>query len=64
MTLPSLPGSVLRMIDLAEAQPRSADLTLPRLRGPRPPAQTEALAEAPAVVDERFAVPQILGEEA
>ena len=26
--------------------------------------QTEALAEAPAVVDERFAVPQILGEEA
>lgn len=32
------------MIDLAEAQPRSADLTLPRLRGPRPPAQTEALA--------------------
>ena len=26
--------------------------------------QAEALAEAPAVVDERFAVPQILGEEA
>ena len=26
--------------------------------------QTEALAEAPAVVDERFAVPPILGEEA
>lgn len=25
--------------------------------------QAEALAEAPAVVDERFAVPQILGEE-
>jgi aspartyl-tRNA(Asn)/glutamyl-tRNA(Gln) amidotransferase subunit C len=26
--------------------------------------QAEALAEAPAVVDERFAVPQILGDEA
>jgi aspartyl-tRNA(Asn)/glutamyl-tRNA(Gln) amidotransferase subunit C len=26
--------------------------------------QAEALAEAPAVVDERFAVPQILGEQA
>jgi len=26
--------------------------------------QAEALAEAPSVVDERFAVPQILGEEA
>ena len=26
--------------------------------------QAEALAEAPAVADERFAVPQILGEEA
>jgi aspartyl-tRNA(Asn)/glutamyl-tRNA(Gln) amidotransferase subunit C len=26
--------------------------------------QAEALAAAPAVVDERFAVPQILGEEA
>ena len=26
--------------------------------------QDEALAEAPSVVDERFAVPQILGEEA
>ena len=31
------------MIDLAEAQPRRADLTQPHFRGPRPPAQVDAL---------------------
>lgn len=32
------------MIDLADAQPRAVDLTQPRVRGARPPAQTAALA--------------------
>ncbi len=31
------------MIDLAEAQPRSANLTLPQFRGPRPGSETAAL---------------------
>lgn len=44
LTLPSGGLSVPCMIDLAEAQPRGADLTQPRVRAARPPAQTAALA--------------------
>jgi aspartyl-tRNA(Asn)/glutamyl-tRNA(Gln) amidotransferase subunit C len=41
-----------------------ADVNVTRLDEVAPSlTQAEALAEAPAVVDERFAVPQILGDE-